>query len=60
MSNLLDESGVSASFVIINYAAQVAFEIMVHQSHPQEVKGTRQDQERTQCFAYWNFANELS
>lgn len=50
VSNLLDESGVSASFVTINYAAQVAFEIMVHQSHPQEVTGIRRDQERTQCF----------
>lgn len=31
VSNLLDESGVSASFVTINNAAQVAYEIMVHQ-----------------------------
>ena len=34
VSSLLDESGVSAAFVTINNAAQIAYEIMVHHRRP--------------------------
>ena len=34
VSKILDESGVSAAFVTINNAAQIAYEIMVHHRRP--------------------------